>query len=87
MESPPGTETREKTMPYVNIKLVDNVLDAGQKQELIAKVSDAIDSVHPGLRDVTHVILEEVEEGNWAIGGEPVTAEKVAQHARKNLAG
>jgi phenylpyruvate tautomerase PptA (4-oxalocrotonate tautomerase family) len=40
--------------------------------------------VYPGLRDVTFVTVEEVKEGDWGIGGMPITAAKVEAHAGKN---
>jgi 4-oxalocrotonate tautomerase len=73
-------------MPVVNIKLVKGVYDSQQKQTLLTKVTDAIESVYPGLRDLTFVTIDEIQEGVWSIGGEPVTAGKVTDHAHKHEA-
>jgi 4-oxalocrotonate tautomerase len=70
-------------MPIINVKLVENVFDASQKKELVEKLTDALESVYPGLRDVTFVIVEEIREGDWGIGGSPMTAADVAKHAGK----
>lgn len=70
-------------MPIINVKLVEGALRTDQKRQLISKLTDAVESVYPGLRDVTFVTIEEVNE--WGIGGQPVTADKVAAHAEKNL--
>lgn len=71
-------------MPIINVKLVEGALKTDQKHQLIAKLTDAVESVYPGLRDVTFITIEEANA--WGIGGQPITAEKVAAHAEKNLA-
>jgi 4-oxalocrotonate tautomerase len=72
-------------MPIVNIKLVENTFDSNQKQELVSKITDAIESVYPGLRDVTFMTIEEIKNGSWGIGGQIITTDKVSAHARNNL--
>ena len=72
-------------MPILNVKLVDGAFDADQKKQLISKLTDAVEDVHPGLRDVTFITIEEVKEGQWGIGGQPITREKVEAHARENM--
>jgi len=70
-------------MPIINVKLVEGVFRTDQKHELLSKLTDAVEVVYPGLRDVTFVTIEEVDD--WGIGGQSITAEKVAAHAQKNL--
>jgi 4-oxalocrotonate tautomerase len=70
-------------MPIINVKLVEGALRTDQKQQLLSKLTDAVESVYPGLRDVTFVTIEEVSD--WGIGGQPITAQKVAAHAENNL--
>ena len=72
-------------MPIINVRLVEGVFTARQKSELLPKLTDAVEAVYPGLRDVTFVTIEEVRQNDWAIGGQPITAGKVAEHARNNL--
>lgn len=72
-------------MPIIDVKLVESALDEQKKQELLARLTDAMESVYPGLRDVTFVTVEEVSA--WGIGGNLIDAEKVAAHASKNLKG
>jgi 4-oxalocrotonate tautomerase len=72
-------------MPIVNVKLVENVFSDEQKRELLPRLTDAIEAVYPGIRDVTFVTIEEIRESEWGLGGQPVTAEKVVDHARQNL--
>lgn len=74
-------------MPIINVKLVKGTFNSDQKRELLPRLTDAIEAVYPGLRDVTFVTIDEVQEGDWGIGGEAITSQKVAAHAQKNLAG
>ncbi|HLI30452.1 MAG TPA: 4-oxalocrotonate tautomerase family protein [Terriglobia bacterium] len=72
-------------MPIINVKLVEGAFRTDQKHELLSKLTDAVESVYPGLRDVTFITIEEVKDGEWGIGGQSITAQKVAEHAEKNL--
>lgn len=61
-------------MPLVQIKGVSGYLSKEQKAELIRRVTDAVLSVEgEGLRPVTWVIVEDVPEGQWGVGGELAT--------------
>lgn len=66
-------------MPIINVKLVKDAFSEDQRRELIPKLTDAVEAVYPGLRDVTFVTVEETEA--WGIGGQTITAEKVESHA------
>ncbi len=65
-------------MPMVNIEVIKDVFTPAQKRELIQKVTDAMVSVEgEALRGVTWVRIQEFEQGNWAIGGQPLTAKDI----------
>lgn len=65
-------------MPIVNIKVIENVFSDTQKREIIEKVTDAMLTVEgEAMRGVTTVIIEEVKESNWAIGGQCLTSADV----------
>ena len=72
-------------MPMVNIKLIENVFSDAQKREMIEKVTDAMVSVEgEAMRGVTWVLVDEIKEGNWAIGGQGLTSadvQKMETHA------
>lgn len=70
-------------MPIITVKAVEGVFPTDQKRQLMSKLTDAVDSVHPGLRDLTFVTIEEVKD--WSIDGQAINAQKVAEHAEKNL--
>jgi 4-oxalocrotonate tautomerase len=65
-------------MPYVEIKLIEEVFDADQKREMIEKVTEAMVEVEgENMRGVTFVVVDEVKSGDWGIGGQAMTAEAV----------
>jgi len=66
------------TMPLVTIDLIKDVFSPTQKQELIAKVTEAMIAVEgESMRPVTWVRINEVEQGDWAIGGKLLRAADV----------
>jgi 4-oxalocrotonate tautomerase len=65
-------------MPYIEVKLIENVFTPAQKNQLITKLTDAMVSIEgENLRPVTFVVIEEVRSGEWGIGGKPMTTEAV----------
>lgn len=65
-------------MPLVTVDVIKDVFSKEQKQTIIEKVTDAMISVEgEALRSVTWVRINEVEQGDWAIGGQLLTADVV----------
>jgi len=65
-------------MPLVEVKVFKDELTAEQAKELIQKITDAVTTVtSEKLRDVTWVILNEVQSGNWGIGGKALGLQDV----------
>ena len=65
-------------MPLVDIQLIKGVFNPEQKKRMIQKVTDAMVSVEgEAMRPVTWVRVQEIESGEWAIGGNPLTASAV----------
>lgn len=65
-------------MPLVTVRAIEGVFTAAQKRDIIAKVTDAMVAVEgENLRGVTWVIVEEVRDGDWGIGGKGLTARDV----------
>ena len=65
-------------MPLVDIQLIEGVFDHHQKQEMIAKVTDAMVAIEgEAMRGVTWVRVHEVASGEWGIGGKAMTAADV----------
>jgi 4-oxalocrotonate tautomerase len=69
-------------MPFVNVKLIEGVFSADQKQEIVRKLTDAMVSIEgENMRQVTWVVVDEVKSGDWGIGGQPLTTADVKQLA------
>jgi 4-oxalocrotonate tautomerase len=65
-------------MPLVDIQLIKGVFTPDQKKQMIQKVTDAMVAVEgETMRPVTWVRVQEIESGEWAIGGNPLTAAEV----------
>ena len=65
-------------MPLVTIDVLKNAWTSSQKNDFIAKVTEAmVDVAGEPLRQVIWVKLAEVDEGQWAVGGQRLTAEIV----------
>jgi 4-oxalocrotonate tautomerase len=65
-------------MPLIQVRLVENVFSAQQKQEMIKKLTDAMVSIEgENMRGVTWVTIEEVKSGEWGIGGQALTTDAV----------
>jgi 4-oxalocrotonate tautomerase len=62
----------------VTIDIIKDVFTPAQKQQLISKVTEAVVAVEgEALRAVTWVRINEFEGGNWAIGGQALSASDV----------
>ena len=65
-------------MPLINVKLIENVFTAAQKEDVVRRLTDAMVSIEgENMRSVTWVVVEEVHSGDWGIGGTPLTTEDV----------
>jgi 4-oxalocrotonate tautomerase len=65
-------------MPMVTIDVIKDVFTPAQKQQLIAKVTDAMIAVEgENLRGVTWVRIQEFESGDWAVGGKALRSSDV----------
>lgn len=58
-------------MPLVTINVIENVFSEEQKREMIEKVTDIMVSIEgEAMRGITWVLIEEVRESHWGIGGQ-----------------
>lgn len=65
-------------MPLVTIDVIKDVFTNDQKADLIDKVTEAMIEVEgEAMRPVTWVRIMEVEQGDWAIGGQRLGAADV----------
>jgi 4-oxalocrotonate tautomerase len=65
-------------MPMINVRLIEGVFDADQKQEMIEKLTETMVEIEgEALRPVTWVVIDEVKGGDWGIGGKALRAADV----------
>ena len=65
-------------MPFVNVKLIKGVFDADQKKDMIHQLTETMVAIEgEAMRSVTWVTIEEVESGDWGIGGNALTTQDV----------
>ena len=74
-------------MPLVTIDVIKDVFSPSQKEELITQVTDAMVAVEgEAMRPVTWVRINEIEQGDWAIGGQMLNAASVHAMAASDTA-
>jgi len=65
-------------MPLVTIDVIKDVFTRDQKTAMIEKVTEAMVAVEgEGMRPVTWVKINEIAQGDWAIGGKCLNAAAV----------
>jgi 4-oxalocrotonate tautomerase len=65
-------------MPFVNVKVIKGVFTPDQKQEMITKLTETMVGIEgEPMRQVTWVTVDEVESGDWGIGGHCLTTQDV----------
>ncbi|CDK01083.1 4-oxalocrotonate tautomerase family protein [Microbacterium sp. C448] len=65
-------------MPLIQVKLIEDVFTAEQKQRIVRELTDAMVAIEgENMRPVTWCIVEEVHSGDWGIAGNPLTTSDV----------
>lgn len=65
-------------MPLVQVHTIKGVFTPQMKKDVIEKVTDTMVEIEgENLRGVTWVTINEVDSGDWGIGGQMLTAEHV----------
>jgi 4-oxalocrotonate tautomerase len=73
-----GRVAKEVIMPLIQVKLIENVFTAEQKQQIVRELTDAMVAIEgENMRPVTWCLVEEVHSGDWAIAGNPLTSADV----------
>jgi 4-oxalocrotonate tautomerase len=69
---------RSKSVPLIQVKLIENVFSPAQKREIIQRLTDTMVEIEgEAMRPVTWVTIEEVRSGEWSIGGKALTTQDV----------
>jgi 4-oxalocrotonate tautomerase len=67
-------------MPIIDVKVMEKVLTADQKQTIAQGITDVFaDVVGEPARAVTWVVIQDVTSGQWTMGGQPVTTAGVKE--------
>jgi 4-oxalocrotonate tautomerase len=70
-------------MPIIQVKVIKDVFTKEQKRQIVSKLTDAMVSIEgETMRQVTFCLVEEVESGDWGIGGKCMTTADVNALAR-----
>lgn len=65
-------------MPLVRVDVFKDELSPEQSTDLISKITDAVAEVtSERLRDVTWVMVNEVKDGHWGVGGKTLGLDDV----------
>ena len=74
-------------MPFINVKVIESVFTTEQKQQMIQKLTDAMVEIEgENMRGVTWVTIEDIKQGEFGIGGQPLTAADVHKMQRGDSA-
>jgi 4-oxalocrotonate tautomerase len=65
-------------VPLITIKAIEGVFSPEQKAHAIRKITDAMVSIEgENMLGTIWVVFEEVKSGDWGIGGEIITTERL----------
>jgi 4-oxalocrotonate tautomerase len=86
--SDPQVDTQgRRPMPLIQVRVIKDVFNKEQKRQIISKLTDAMVSIEgESMRGVTWCVIEEVESGDWGIGGNALTTADVQALARGKAA-
>jgi 4-oxalocrotonate tautomerase len=65
-------------MPFIQVKVIEDVFTSEQKQQIVRSLTDALVSIEgENMRPVTWCVVEEVRSGDWGIAGNPLSTADV----------
>ncbi len=65
-------------MPLIQVSVVKGVFTSEQKQQMISRLTDAMVTIEgENMRGLTWVKVDEIDSGDWGIGGQALTTEAV----------
>lgn len=67
-------------MPYINCRVMEDVLSDDQKAEIAEQITETLVSViGEPVRGLTHVVIDDMSSGQLTVGGRPITTEGVKE--------
>lgn len=71
-------------MPIVNVKVLAGAFSKEQKHALIDDITDAFVRIGgEGIRNNVQVLVEDIDDGMWGIGGKKLTIEEINERRRQ----
>ncbi|TDQ52277.1 4-oxalocrotonate tautomerase family protein [Actinorugispora endophytica] len=71
-------------MPFANFKVPEKTLTPEQKKEIVTRTTDLYVEIYgERARATTLVLVEEVPDGGWGIGGDVLTLARIQQAAQE----
>jgi 4-oxalocrotonate tautomerase len=68
----------DSVMPLINVKLIEDVFTPEQKAQMVEKLTEAMVAIEgENMRELTLVIIEDVKQGDWGVGGKTLRASDV----------
>ena len=65
-------------MPLITVKVIEDVFTPAQKRKIVEKLTETMVSIEgESLRDYTVVLIEDIKQGDWSVGGKTLTASDV----------
>ncbi len=72
-------------MPLIQVDVFEDELSQDQSKDLIDRITDVVTEVtSEKLREVTWVIINEVKNGHWGVGGNPLSLDDVKKLMANN---
>jgi 4-oxalocrotonate tautomerase len=76
----PSRKEKRTTMPFANFKVPAGTLDEKQKEEIVTRTTELYVEIYgERARANTMVLVEEVADGGWGIGGNVLTLAMLEQ--------
>jgi len=63
-------------MPFVNVKVVKDQVNAEMKKKIIRNLTDLIVEIMNRERSLTNIVIDEIDYTSWSIGGKEINAEQ-----------
>ena len=65
-------------MPLITVKVIEDVFTPAQKRKIVEKLTETMVAIEgESLRDYTVVLIEDIKQGDWSVGGKTLTASDV----------
>ena len=65
-------------MPLVQVKVIEGVFSDDSKRQIVEGLTEAMVAIEgENMRGVTWVLVEEVQSGDWGVGGRALTTQDV----------